>query len=148
MVQDQKPQGENRPGMRNGHMVSCVLFLYRCGHWKLTPGNTGDTHCDISAGSRICESGSNKPTIPNTCAHTTADSYTHAYPGTTVDSYTYARLTCTDSSVPTNAHTAAYADATPCTNTTPYTYTTSHTHATTYATTTAHADACAFVPGN
>src|SRR5258708_7360600 len=81
MVQDQEPQGENRPGMRNGHMVSSVLYLYRYGHWKLTPGNTGntycDTHCDICAGSGVCESGSNN--VSNTCSYTTADSYTHVY---------------------------------------------------------------------
>lgn len=132
-------------------MASSVLFLHWYGHWKLTPGNTyntGDTHCDISAGSRICESGSNKPTISNACTHTTADSYTHAYPGTTVDSYTYARLNCTDASVPTNAHSTPYTHTTTDATTTTHSNTTAYTNTSTDATTTAYADATAYLPGH
>src|SRR6266849_3952204 len=143
MVQDQKPQGEDRPGVRNGHMVSSVLLLYRCGHWKLTPGNTGntgDTHRDISAGSGIREPDSNNGIIANTCTHATADSYTHAYPGTTVDAYTYARPNCTDASVPTNAHATPYAHTSAYATTTPYTNTSTDATSSTYADATAYAN--------
>ena len=156
MVQDPEPKGKDRPGVRTGHLVSGVLFLYRYGHWKLTPGSNCnpycDTHCDIGvypepqrrAGGGVCEPGSNN--VSNACTHTTADSYAHAYPGTTADSYTYARLdSCAYACVPTNAYTMANAYTT--SNTTAYAATTTHSsaHTTAYTATTTHADACTYV---